>query len=89
MEKTILFYTITFFFISGHQIINALITLSNLSDVNDVKDAHQRVAYAVKNSATSITLTTLCHVIPFAIGIASNYYVTKLVCIYFGNSLRQ
>ncbi|XP_060563425.1 uncharacterized protein LOC132722858 [Ruditapes philippinarum] len=70
-------------FIQCHQIINALITLSNLSDVNDVKDAHQRVAYAVKNSATSITLTTLCHVIPFAIGIASNYYVTKLVCIYF------
>ncbi|XP_045209327.1 patched domain-containing protein 1-like [Mercenaria mercenaria] len=69
--------------IQAHQIINAMIALSHLSDVNDVKDAHKRVAYAVKTSAIPVTLTTLCHVIPFAVGIPSNYYVTKLVCIYF------
>lgn len=65
-----------------------MITLSHLSDVNDVKDAHKRVAYAVRTAALPVTMTTLCHVIPFAIGITSKYYVTKLVCIYFGKYRR-
>lgn len=69
---------------SGHQIINAMITLSHVSDVNDVKDAHKRVVYAIRASCLPISLTTLCHVIPFSVGIASYYYVTKLVSIYFG-----
>lgn len=77
----------SFFLISGHQIINAMITLSHLSDYNHVKDAHKRIAYAVKMSALPITMTTLCHVIPFAFGIISYYYVTKLVCIYFGQHI--
>lgn len=66
-----------------------MITLSHVSDVTDVKDAHKRVAYAVRSSCLPISLTTLCHVIPFCVGIASHYYVTKLVSIYFGRSLRQ
>lgn len=70
-------------FIQCHQIINALITLSHISDVNDVKDAHKRIAYAVRKSALPITMTTICHVVPFAVLISSNYYVVKLVCIYW------
>jgi len=61
-----------------------MITLSHVSDVNDVKDAHKRVAYAVRASCIPISLTLLVHVIPFAAGIGSYYYVTKLVSIYFG-----
>ncbi|KAL4229458.1 Patched [Mactra antiquata] len=77
---------VTPLFIQCHQIINAMITLSHLSDYNHVKDAHKRIEYAVKMSALPITMTTLCHVIPFAIVVTMlfnymNHFVFFTACL--------
>jgi NADH:ubiquinone oxidoreductase subunit B-like Fe-S oxidoreductase len=72
----------------GHQIINTMKTLSYISEVNDVEDARKRVEYAVRMSVFPLSVTTLCHAVPFAVAVASKYYAIKLVGIYMGNHLR-
>ncbi|XP_045205457.2 patched domain-containing protein 3-like [Mercenaria mercenaria] len=69
-------------FIVGHQIINTMITLSHLSDANDIPDSKLRVEYAVKMSALPVTTTMMCYVVPFTVAIFSKYYAIELVGIY-------
>jgi len=69
---------------AGAQLMSTLITLSHLSDSYSLETAEERLVYTMRNSAIPITMNTVIHIASFAIGIASKFYVLKLVCIYFG-----
>ena len=72
------------FFTSGHQLHNVMIALSALNDVGDEPVAAKRVAHAIKSSAVPVTITMLCHVITFSIGLWSGYKVVRIFSTYTG-----
>ena len=63
-----------------------MLALSALNDVGDEPAAVKRVAHALRLSGVPVTITTLCHVITFMIGLWSGYKVVRIVSTYTGMS---
>ncbi|XP_045199577.2 patched domain-containing protein 3-like [Mercenaria mercenaria] len=75
------------FFVVCHQIINVMLTLSHLSDTYGIADGKDRVKYAIQKSIIPVTTSVICHILPFAVGLMSSFYVIKQVSMYIVTTL--